>query len=344
MNKKACYNLKCLKISGLIVICMLLLLGCQKDVSETPTMGVLIYKADDLFISMLKNEVKLYAQDKIGLNLNDSRNSQSNQNQQIEALISQGVDVLAINLVDIAEVEKVLKTSRKKNKPVIFFNREPAGDVMAAYENCWYVGTKSEEAGVMQGEIILDGWYENPMWDKNGDGIIQYVMLQGEQGHADTESRTTYVIKTIEADGVMTNCLAKAYANWDSLEAKELMDDWMSTYGDAIEVVISNNDAMAIGAIVSLQSKGYLTNEKYMPIVGVDGIPGFLEKIERGLAIGTVVNDTKGQSEAIVDIGVNIINGEEPMNGILWEIEGHQIVRVPYIKVTSDNVEQYTEK
>ena len=81
--------------------------------------------------------------------------------------------------------------------PVIFFNKEPSKEDMLSYDKAWYVGTLSEESGNIQGELVVKAWTSNPNWDKNGDGKIQCIILQGEPGHYDTEIRTKNVISFI---------------------------------------------------------------------------------------------------------------------------------------------------
>lgn len=327
-------------ISTMVIV---MLVGCQSKETKEPSLGVSLYKSDDLFISVLEKELKLYSKDKIATSVYNAANSQKTQTEQINTMLSKGMNVLAINLVDTKQAQEVVDFCKKKNKAVIFFNREPEKSVIESYERCWYIGTDSVEAGVLQGNIILEGWFANPSWDKNGDGVIQYVMLQGEEGHTDTMLRSSLVIQMIESADIEVECLAKDFANWDSIEGQGLMDQWINDYKDRIEVVISNNDAMAIGAIVALQKKGYLTKDRFIPIVGVDGLPEFLNKIKSGLAIGTVVNDAKSQSAVIIDSSLNIIEGEDAFKGSEWQQEEERIIRIPYIPITSANVDDYIE-
>ncbi|RND25111.1 methyl-galactoside ABC transporter substrate-binding protein, partial [Vibrio cholerae] len=94
-------------------------------------------------------------------------------------------------------------------------------------------------------------------WDKNGDGVLQYVMLKGEPGHPDAEARTTYSVQTINDNGIKTQELHMDTGMWDTAMAKDKMDAWLSgPNGSKIEVVIANNDGMAMGAIEALRGAG----------------------------------------------------------------------------------------
>lgn len=100
---------------------------------------------------------------------------------------------------------------------------------------------------------------------KNGDGVIQYVMLQGEPGHQDAVLRSEYCIKAIEDDGTFkTEALGQDTAMWDKVKATDLMKSFIASQGlDKIEAVFANNDDMALGAIEALKAEGYNTGDAF---------------------------------------------------------------------------------
>jgi methyl-galactoside transport system substrate-binding protein len=254
-------------------------------------------------------------------------------------MIAKGVKALAINLVDPQAAPTIISKAKQADLPVIFFNKEPSEEAMASYDKVWYVGTTSSESGVIQGKLIADAWKEHPEWDKNGDGKIQYVLLKGEPGHPDAEARTKYSVETVVAEGIEVEQLELQTGMWDTVKGKELMDAWLSKHGDAIEFVIANNDAMALGALQSLKANGYFEGDKFMPVVGVDAIPDALEQIKDGLMVGTVLNDAKNQGGATFDLAFNVANGKDPLAGTEWKLDDKKAVRVPYIAITQDNIE-----
>ena len=75
-------------------------------------------------------------------------------------------------------------------------------------------------------------------------------------------ARTDYSIKTIKENGIDVEELGLQVCNWDTELANSAMSGWLTKYGDKIEFVISNNDAMAQGAISALQSVGYNKGDK----------------------------------------------------------------------------------
>ena len=303
-----------------------------------PKVGVTIYKFDDNFMSFVRRAIEKGAEGKAELTLNDSQNNQATQNDQVEMMISKGMKALAINLVDPQAASTIISKAKAANLPVVFFNKEPAADVLKSYEKAWYVGTTSSESGIMQGKIIVDSWKANAKWDKNGDGKIQYVLLKGEPGHPDAEARTKYAVETVVNAGIQVEELELQTGMWDSVKGKELVDAWLAKHGDKIEYVICNNDAMALGAVQSLKAAGYFTADKFMPVVGVDAIPDALEQIKAGLMVGSVLNDAKNQGQATVDLTLNVAAGKDPLAGTSWKFDNNKAVRVPYVGITMDNI------
>lgn len=306
--------------------------------AEKPKVGVTIYKFDDNFMSFVRRAIETTAKDKAELILNDSQNSQATQNEQVDMMISKGAKVLAINLVDPQAAPSIISKAQAAKLPVVFFNKEPSAEAMKSYDKAWYVGTTSAESGIIQGKIVADSWKANAKFDKNKDGKIQYVLLKGEPGHPDAEARTKYAIDEIVKQGIQVEQLELQTGMWDTVKGKDLMDAWLAKHGDKIEYVIANNDAMALGAVQSLKAAGYFTNDKFMPVVGVDAIPDALEQIKGGLMVGTVLNDAKNQGKATVDLSINAALGKDVLDGTEWKLDENKAVRVPYVAVTKDNI------
>ena len=306
---------------------------------KLPVIGVTIYKYDDNFMSFTRSAIDKAADGKAELIMNDSQNDQAKQNDQIDAMIAKKVDALAINLVDPGAAASIAEKAEAAGIPVVFFNKEyPEGTDKIPYDKTIYVGTTSAESGTIQGELILDAWKANPDWDTNGDGTMQYVMLMGEPGHPDAEARTKESIATLEAAGIPTEEIALQAAMWDASKAKEFMETWLAAHGDKIEMVICNNDGMALGAVEALKAAGYFADGKYMPVVGVDAIPEALELIKEKQILGTVLNDPLNQGKATIELAINAALGKDFLEGTSWEVDATKAVRVPYVAITEDNL------
>ena len=300
-------------------------------------LGFTVYKYDDNFMAVVRQEILKAAEkdDDIKLLMNDSQNSQSMQNDQIDILLARGVKALAINLVDPAAAPVIIRKAKMDNVPIVFYNKEPSAKALASYDKAYFVGTESKEAGIIQGELIAKHWAVNPKWDLNGDGVIQYVLLKGEPGHPDAEARTKYVISTLNDKGYKTEVLHLDTAMWDTAMAKDKVDAWVAGPNSSkIEVVIANNDGMAMGAVESLKAAG-MTD---IPVYGVDALAEALAMVRSGQLAGTVLNDAPNQAKATYEMTRNLGIGLAAAEGTEWNLV-NRVVRVPYLGIDKSNLD-----
>ena len=300
--------------------------------------GVTIYKYDDNFMSLMRKEINKEAKalNDVELLMNDSQNAQSIQNDQVDVLLSKGVKALAINLVDPAAAPTIIGKAKPDNIPVIFFNKDPGAKAIGSYEHAYYVGTDPKESGIIQGDLIAKQWKANPALDLNKDGKIQYVLLKGEPGHPDAEARTKYVVEQLNAKGIQTEQLFIDTGMWDAAMTKDKVDAWLSSSkANEIEVIISNNDGMAMGALEAARAHG-----KQLPIFGVDALPEVLQLIKKGEIAGTVLNDGVNQGKAVVNLANNLSHGKPATEGTKWELKD-RVVRIPYVGVDKDNLSEF---
>ena len=314
--------------------------------SSKVLIGSAIYKFDDTFMTGVRNAMQGEAdKEEVKIELVDSQNKQPTQNEQVDTFITKGVNALAINPVDRTAAAPIIQKAKDKKLPIVFLNREPEKADMDSYDKVWYVGAKAEESGKLSGEIIADYFKANKGADKNGDGIIQYVMLQGEPGHQDATLRTEYSIKAIEEKGFKTQKLAADTAMWDKAKATDLMKAFITGQGIGnIEAVICNNDDMALGAIEALKAEGYNNGDaaKYIPVVGVDATAPALQAIKEGSLLGTVLNDADNQGKATVAIAAAAAQGKEINKSTIgYEVTDGKYVWIPYVKVTVDNYKDF---
>ncbi|MHB1653288.1 MAG: galactose ABC transporter substrate-binding protein [Desulfitobacteriaceae bacterium] len=304
-----------------------------------PTVGVAIYKFDDTFMAGVRNAISNAAQGKATVDIVDSQNSQPTQNDKVDLFLNKKVNALAINPVDRTAAGVIIDKAKAANTPVIFFNREPLPTDMQKWDKVYYVGAKAEESGTMEGQILVDYWKAHPEMDKNHDGVLQIVMLQGEPGHQDAVARTKYSVKALEDAGIKVQVLAQDTAMWDRAKAQDKMAAFLASQGDKIEAVIANNDDMALGAIEALKAKGYFANNKFMPVVGVDATAPALQALQDGTLLGTVLNDAKNQGTATLNLAVTLAKGLSPnKDNSGYDITDGHYVWVPYKKITKANI------
>lgn len=309
--------------------------------------GVTLYKQEDIFIAAIAKNIEEIAKEKesegkykITVNVLDAKGNLNNQNNQVDKFIAQDYDVICVNLVDRTSASVIIDKAKAANKPVIFFNREPVEEDMERWNKLYYVGAHAEESGKMQADIIIDAYKnDKKKVDKNGDGKIQYVMLEGEQGHQDSSIRTEFCIKTITENGIELEKLADDTANWDSAQATTKMTQWIKNFGDKIEVVFSNNDTMALGALSALDNLKITENRPL--IVGIDGLPEALKAVKNGSMAGTVINDSKGQADSIFNIAYDLATSGNISS--IKNLERGKYIKTSHTKVTQDNIDSFIE-
>lgn len=324
-----------------ILLSFSLVLYTQK---KTNSIGVAFYRYDDSYMKYLKKYIEKNIKNKnTSLLMVDSYNSQSTQNAQIEMLLKKNVNILAVNLVDKSQAQKVIDKISVKNVPIVFFNKEPSFDAMNTYDRAWYIGGTSEEAGNAQGRVIAESWNKRPNWDKNQDGKIQCVIIKGDLNDTDTINRTEYMKKYVASNNIKLDILSEVSAEGKRASASKVMENLITKYGEKIEYIICNNDYMALGALDTLKIFGLNNSSRmlnYIPIIGIDGIPECLEEIKKYGIFATVLQNPITQAEVLSSISSNIINGKSPLDGTHFNFYNNKYVVIPYIPVTLSNIDR----
>ena len=335
------------RCAAALAVCLLLTLAaCGGKRESTVRVGVALYRQDDTFITSLSQYLQQAVLEeerargvKINLNVVDGRGSQTTQNEQVDQFLDKGYDVICVNIVDRTAAAVIIDKAQGAGVPVVFFNREPVEEDLNRWEYAYYVGTRADEAGRIQGGLVLDAWRAGPAaLDRNGDGVLQYVMLEGEPGHQDSLLRTEHSVRTLTAAGVSMEKLSNHAADWQRGPAKIRMQRWLEELGEAIEVVFANNDDMALGAIDACVDAGMELEE--MPfIVGVDATAPALRAVEEGTLRGTVLNDAAGQAEDILALSCALAQGEDP--GAAVELEDEKYCWRQHTAVTRENLAEF---
>lgn len=348
VNRKKFYRILAILLLGVALLGVFLeryYFSALKKEKKAIKVGITLYDATDSFISNTKDNIEYYIQkieeetgSAIVLDIVDGQNNQEVQNRQIDTFIREGYDVIVANIVDRSAASTIIDKVKEAQIESIFFNREPVPQDMKKWDKLYYVGSSASEAGRMQGEILVEAIKKGMLVDKNNDGKIQYVMLEGEYGHQDAILRTYHCISVLEENNFKMDNLATDTGRWRRTEAKDKMAQWLEAFDGEIELVLSNNDEMALGAIAALKEKGYFTEEKWMPILGVDGIEEALGAIEEGFMVGTVYNNSDEQARSIVAKIYEIIEGSKPAL-LLQTEEKDNYFWVKHNKITKENTD-----
>jgi len=297
--------------------------------------GVCIYQFSDNFMTLFRTELQSYLEslgfDAANITIADGANDQATQTNQIQNFITDGVDVLIINPVNSSSAATITDMVVDANIPLVYINREPdEAEQQRWADNNWnvcYVGCDARQSGTMQGEMIVDLGLDAV--DFNGNGKVDYIMIEGDPENVDAQYRTEFSVKALTDAGLEVNCLDDQVGNWDQTQGQQLVANALAKSGDDIEVVFCNNDAMALGALQAIQAAGR-TVGKDIYLVGVDALSEALEDVMAGTMTGTVFNDHIAQSHNAADAAVNYITGAGNEHNIQCD----------YVKVTTDNAQQ----
>ena len=285
-----------------------------------------------------------------------------------------------------------------KDKPLVWFNRQPSnsstGELdMAALsfnDDTYYVGFDANQGAELQGTMVLDYIEANiDTIDRNGDGIIGYVLAIGDIGHNDSIARTRGVRKAlgtgvdkdgdINSDPVGTNTDGSATAvqdgtleingttytvrelasqemknsagaTWDAATAGNAIGTWASSFGDQIDVVVSNNDGMGM-SMFNAWSK-----DNQVPTFGYDANNDAVAAIAEGYG-GTISQHADVQAYLTLRVLRNALDGVDIDTGIGTADEAGNVLsedvyvyneeeRSYYalnVAVTADNYQEFTD-
>ncbi|MEE3420262.1 MAG: galactose ABC transporter substrate-binding protein [Lachnospiraceae bacterium] len=334
---------------GISLSMSLALAGCgeKKQVENRQLrVGICLYDQKDTFVSALADcfredltKMGLASTD-VTVDLRDAEKSQQMQDDQVGDLIDEGVDVLCINPVDRASLSDCIEQARSADVPIIFFNREPVAEDLGQWDRLYYVGADARESGKLQGQVAADYVKDHPEVDKNGDGRIQYVILEGQPGHQDSIIRTEKVEPAMTDEGISVEKLGTEVANWSRAQAISRMQTLISEYHSSIEMVLANNDDMAMGA-ADAYKKLNVTETDVPPIFGVDGTKAGLNALIDGAITATVYNDKESQAMMMATLAVRAARGEDTSS---LPLENGKAYYAHYYKVTSDNVKDFTSR
>ncbi len=339
---------KKMTIAGLACLLAVEASGCGNTGGGQVTsirIGVSVYDQYDTFVSEMINHFNEYASEvsasmdsnvSVNIDVYNAAASQTTQNNQVKTMLEDGCDIICVNLVDRTEPVTIIDMAEKQDVPVIFFNRELVEQDLERWDKLYYVGAKAFESGIMQGEMAADIFKNDPAADKNRDGVFQYIVLEGEADHQDAIVRTEYAVSTITDQGVPVEKLGYAIANWNRAQANTKMSQLLTEYGDQIELVLSNNDDMALGAVDAMKAAG-IDQAEWPVILGIDGTDVGLAALKNGEIRGTVYNDKEGQAEKMFDLAFCLARGL-PLDDL--GLEDGKYIRQPYTKLEEVPEEQ----
>ncbi len=347
----------CLALLVALSLVLLAFSGCGGG--KSADVHVFYYNYSDTYISSVRTVLdKELESAGITYQDYDGGGSQTTQTEQIRTAVTKGAKAILVNIVNTGSddaANEIAALAKDAGVPLIFFNREVSDAVVKSYDNCAFVGTRAEEAGILQGELIgeflLANWAK---YDLNGDGEISYVLFKGEEGNNEAIFRTKYSVE--EANKKLADAgkkplkfydasnkngyLVDRNGQWSATAANEYMTTALTEYntagGNMIELVICNNDGMAEGAISALNAVGYNKggNTPAIPVFGVDATEAAKSLIAGGQMSGTIKQDAAGMATALLHLAKNAVAERDLMadTGAFTVDENVRKLRIHYEK------------
>ena len=252
----------------------------------------------------------------------DGNNDAAAQLSQVETMIADGVDAIILNPQDADACSACVDAADEAGIPIIGVNTMVNNDKLTAY-----VGSQDVSAG----EDIM-----KYMIDYMKKDAFNIVVIEGPMGQS-AQLQRMEGIENVLKDYPDIQILAKNTANWSRSEAMTLMETWITTYGDDIDAVVSENDEMALGAVEAYRKSEYVPSE-WPVIFGIDGLDSALEAVKSGEMQGTVYNDKEEQALEMARLSLEIFRGENVYRSQLKE--GRYYVS-QYQRVDSSNVDDF---
>jgi inositol transport system substrate-binding protein len=272
-------------------------LPVRADTNESakPRIGIAMAEFDDNFPTLLREAMSKEAR-KQGWKpvFADGHSDQKRQDSEVASMIAnEHLDAIVILPVDSKATATMTKTVRDAGVPLVYVNRKP-GEPLT--DNMGYVGSQDILAGRIEGDYAAQ--------QLNGKGDV--AVLVGQLSTDAAVARTAGV-KEVLARNPGMHLVAEEVGDWSREKAIAITSGWLAQ-GKKFDAIISNNDEMAIGAVIALQKAGRAANSIF--IMGVDATPDALAQMDRGAMKATVYQDAKGQGIAAVDLAISMKKGQ----------------------------------
>jgi methyl-galactoside transport system substrate-binding protein len=328
--------------------------------------GALIRNLDEQFVADYAANLKvLAAKAGVDLKLLDSRSDQATQLDQLNTLITQGVKYFVIVPNQTEATEQMAKAIKAVGGGAAFSNIQPSVAALKVGPTFFLASSPESVAGQIQADIIDKYFQKNPAKLAPGK-TINALFLLGQLGHPAQKYRTEAVKSGLIAKGYKLNVIAEDTANWKPDEAQQKMDAWIAAYNGKFNIVITNNDGMALGAVESLLTAKYTKGDAAdgtilkVPVLGVDATQVALKSMSEDKLYATVLQDSVGQSSTAFELALAMATGKYKPGFVAWGLKPEtkagseapandqsvigQCYLVPFKAVTKDNYKSFITK
>lgn len=282
--------------------------------------GVAMTSFDNPFLTILLNGIKDEAAQAgdVELSLEDAQLDVARQLNQVQNFVANGMDAIIVNAVDGDSTAAITRTAAEAGVPLVYVNHPPAELDAGMPAGTVFVGSNELDSGTMEAEAVC----------KLLGGKGRAVILMGPLANHAALVRTKDVEDVFARSDCAITIVDKQTANWNRVEAQDLVTSWL-TAGTEFDAVVANNDEMAIGAAQALKAAGVSMQD--VVIAGIDATPDGLAAMQAGDIDVTVFQNATRQGEEAVKAAAAMAAGQ-PVEGALW---------VPFELVTPEGMAAY---
>ncbi|MDU7411248.1 MAG: D-ribose ABC transporter substrate-binding protein [Anaerococcus sp.] len=259
----------------------------DKKTDGNMKIGVSLSTLNNPFFVSIREGIEEGAGDDAETVISDAQNDSSTQSNQVEDLITQGVDLIIINPVDSTAIASSVEKANEANIPVICVDRgTDSGEIVS------FIASNNVEGGKLAGEYILEKVGEN----------AEVVQLEGIPGASSTRERGEGFK---EATDGKIDLVASQTANFDRAEGLTVMENLLQAHPD-VKAVFCQNDEMALGASEAIKTSG-----KDIVVVGFDGNEDAISAVEDGSLSATVAQKPKEMGKLAIETAIKYLKGEQ---------------------------------
>ena len=238
----------------------------------------------------------------LGVNLivNDGGKDAARQVGQIESLIAQGIDGVIVEAVSVDGIRPAVNLAREAGVPLVTVNQKASNQENAVS----FVGVSHEDGGELEMAEAAKAL--------GGKGNV--ALLLGPMGSDAQIGRSAGYKKILDRNPGM-KVVFEQTANWDTEAALRLMENWLQT-GSRIDVVVAQNDGMALGALKAVEDAQLQAGIR---VYGLDAVPDALAAVRDGRLTGTVSQNTAAQGARSVDVILDALNKRQVPKEVIVE-------------------------
>ncbi|AWK51574.1 galactose ABC transporter substrate-binding protein [Clostridium beijerinckii] len=318
-------------ITSILMCCNVKMINTISSIATRRQVKVgVVINNDNVFLSLISknlDDIQKENKDNVQFTFFNGKGNSALESELLNNILQNNYDLILTDVQAPEIISESIVKAKQKNIPLIFINITPTGNQInkfKEYSESLVIKIDSEQAADLQGKMIADFWNVNKeIMDKNNDNIMQYIMIKGRRDSFESIIRTNNSLSAINNAGIKTQELASAFANWDEDLGKGVMESVFLKYAGNIEVIIANNDAMAVGAIKALQKYGYNIGDpkKTIPIFGINQTPEAKDLIKKGFMAGSVPESPRAIAEALYTVGMNLVSGINPIEGTNYKFD-----------------------